>query len=636
MNPREVKVDTRGEKENRNDERKGSNDKKKHKIPAGLALMHGFSSTSVGKSRLTIEPPPNFGVFNKGRASAKIKVDELKRTENRRFPSRIFSEDRFLDSRPSKLLEERPLDSETSPSGNTNHAPSSPVKIKKSAAVQTRETPMKMKRTIRRYRPVASTQCDSEVANTDTSRAASGQRTKPTNQAEPMNSKSRARSEAWVIEQDGFSLPSTISEVSIASVKSKPETALLDVRATAWSRFLKNDLLDEKVQLPQEHHKNPQAISTLPDTTVVREAGSNAHLGLEEQATLGPWESASQVARSTLHPQEQRSANSRYFVLPHGGESRITQPIIHLAKKSSGRPVGTNDACSNNVGDTTIDEPLVYGETSVDHQGGDLLPVSVLANASPATTGFAFPEEGVSVLQPSSLDSVDRALLLEIPGITHRSRVRRRSMQWREFIPENMLYHQYGLDPTDSQCEDWGPFIHDHGHSHSKPADASNFLGDSTAPGNMHDDTLSFRGEDYTEGLEGGSEDQAGRNEYFPVTNSDLPEFASDVAHIPLNYDCRDGVPFFVGKEDTDYERVIENEEDCTGIDSVSIPSADWSALPEGDADNIHLWGDEAWPRGEAVGGNTLQEGCSQLTTVQKVEQDVARKLKGHWFPLKF
>lgn len=564
-------------------------------------------------------------------SGSNVWIIRLSLTCRQGFSSRIFSEDRFLDSRPSKLPEERPLDSETSPGGNASHVPSSAVKMKKSAAVQTREIPMKMKRTIRRYQPVATTQCDSEVANSNTSRAASGQGTKPTDQAEPMNAKSRARSESWVIEQDGFSLPSTTSDVSIASVKSKPETAFLDVRAAAWSRFLKKDLLDEKVQFP--HHKNPQAISTRPATTVIREAGSNAHLELEEQATLGPWESASQVARSTLHPQE--PANSKYFVLPHGGESRIIQPIIHLASKSSSRPVSINDAYSNKGGDTTIDEPLVYGETSVDYKGGDLLPVSVLANASPATTGFAFPEERVSVLQASSLDSVDRALL-EIPGITHRSRIRRRSTEWREFNPENMLYHKYGLDPTDSQCEVWGPFIHDHGHSDSGPADASNFLGDSTALGNMHDNTLSFRGENYTEGLEGGSEDQAGRNEYYPVTNSDLPEFASDVAHIPLNYDCRDEVPFFVGKEDTDYERVIEKEEDCTGIASVSIPSTDWSASPEGDADNIHLWGDEAWPRGEAVGENTLQEGCSHLTTVQKVEQDVARKLKGHWFPLKY
>jgi hypothetical protein len=54
MNPRKAKASTRDEKENENDAKSGSVDKKKQKIPAGLALMHGFSSTSVGKSRLTV------------------------------------------------------------------------------------------------------------------------------------------------------------------------------------------------------------------------------------------------------------------------------------------------------------------------------------------------------------------------------------------------------------------------------------------------------------------------------------------------------------------------------------------------------------------------------------------------------
>jgi hypothetical protein len=51
MNPRE---DTRGEKENKKDARNEPNDKRKQRIPAGLALMHGFSSASVGKGRLTV------------------------------------------------------------------------------------------------------------------------------------------------------------------------------------------------------------------------------------------------------------------------------------------------------------------------------------------------------------------------------------------------------------------------------------------------------------------------------------------------------------------------------------------------------------------------------------------------------
>jgi hypothetical protein len=51
----EVKTGARSEKENnKKDARNGSNEKKKQKIPAGLALMHGFSSTSVGKCRLTV------------------------------------------------------------------------------------------------------------------------------------------------------------------------------------------------------------------------------------------------------------------------------------------------------------------------------------------------------------------------------------------------------------------------------------------------------------------------------------------------------------------------------------------------------------------------------------------------------
>lgn len=62
MNPREDRAGTRGEKENKKGTKNENNEKKKHRIPAGLALMHGFSSTNVGKSRLTVrEPHPWLG-----------------------------------------------------------------------------------------------------------------------------------------------------------------------------------------------------------------------------------------------------------------------------------------------------------------------------------------------------------------------------------------------------------------------------------------------------------------------------------------------------------------------------------------------------------------------------------------------
>jgi hypothetical protein len=197
-----------------------------------------------------------------------------------------------------------------------------------------------------------------------------------------------------------------------------------------------------------------------------------------------------------------------------------------------------------------------------------------------------------------------------------------------------MLFQQYGLDPTDAHREVSGPFLHDQDQDDSKAADASSSLGDPIALGNMQDSALSFRGENNTEGLEGNSEDEPWHNERYPAIVSD----SQDVVFAPPNasYDCQGGPPFL---QDTGYEGVNEIEEDCIGFASVSISSTDGSIFLEDDAcetANNHLWSDEVWARGDAAGGNTSQEGCSYLTSVQKVEQDVAKKLKDHWFPQKF
>ncbi|THH12388.1 hypothetical protein EW145_g45 [Phellinidium pouzarii] len=65
----------------------------KNKLPAGLALMHGFNASNIGKHRLTVGYGATFGVFNKGRASAKTKVERRTKTKG---PS-VFSESAFLD-----------------------------------------------------------------------------------------------------------------------------------------------------------------------------------------------------------------------------------------------------------------------------------------------------------------------------------------------------------------------------------------------------------------------------------------------------------------------------------------------------------------------------------------------------------
>jgi hypothetical protein len=505
--------------------------------------------------------------------------------------------------------------------------------MKNSAAVQLQKTPIKMKETAGLRQRAASVQCDSEVADSHASRAVGVRRAEPTDRAEPMQSRSPARSMSWVIEQDGLSLPSTASDIAIGSIRSKPETALLDVRAAAWSKILKIDLPGEKAVLTLNPQENPRATSNFPARTVLQGVTSNAHLEPEELATIGPWESASQVARTTLCPQEPSSVFSRYFALPQCGESGLNQPMIHLANDPLRQPAGIDGACSSNAGDTTMDGPQVHEDTGVDHQDGDVLP-SAPANISSKDKTFAFSEERISASQTPSLDSVDRALLPDVPRVTRRrSRIRRRPVPWHNFnsTAENMLFQQYGLDPTDTHCEVSRPFLHD--QDDSKAADASNSLGDPITLGNMQDSVLSFRGENNAEGLEGNSEDQPWHNEWYPAIVSD----SQDVVFTPPNvsYDCQGG-PFL---PDTGYEEVNEIEEDCIDFASVSISSTDGSIFLEDDAGetaNNHLWSDVAWARGDAAEGNALQGGCSYLTSVQKVEQDVAKKLKDHWFPQKF
>ena len=506
--------------------------------------------------------------------------------------------------------------------------------MKKSAAVQLQKTPIKIKETAGRRQRAASVQCDSETANSYASRAVSVRKGKPADPAEPMQSRSPARSMSWVIEQDGLSLPSTTSDVAIASVKSKPDTALLDVRAAAWSKILTNDLPGEKAVLTSKPQENPQDTSIFPATTVLQGVASNVRLEPEELATIGPWESASQVARTTLCPQEQRSLFSRYFALPQWGESGLTQPMVHLANDPLGQPAGIDGAYSSNAGDTTMDGPQVHEETGVDRQDGDVFP-SAPAYISSRNKTFAFSEERISASQTPSLDSVDRAPLHDVPRVTRRrSRIRRRPVPWHNFnsTAEDMLFQQYGLGPTDTHYEVSRPFLHDLDDNNA--ADARSSLEDPITLGNIQDSALSFRGENNTEGLEGNSEDEPWHNEWYPAIVSD----SQDVGFTPPNasYDCQGGAPFL---QDTGHEEINEIEEDCIGFASVSISSTDGSIFLEGDADktaNNRLWSDEAWARGDAAGGNALQGGCSYLTSVQKVEQDVAKKLKDHWFPQKF
>ncbi|KAF9569031.1 hypothetical protein CPC08DRAFT_813199 [Agrocybe pediades] len=69
----------------------------KQKVPAGFALMHGFSATNLGKKRLTLDPSErDVGVFKKGKASG-VAVTAKKTSKPLRNTD--FSEAKFLNSK---------------------------------------------------------------------------------------------------------------------------------------------------------------------------------------------------------------------------------------------------------------------------------------------------------------------------------------------------------------------------------------------------------------------------------------------------------------------------------------------------------------------------------------------------------
>ena len=363
---------------------------------------------------------------------------------------------------------------------------------------------------------------------------------------------------------------------------------------------------------------------------MTREITSKVSPEIDEPATIGPWESASQVARSVLvPPQDSRFTHSKFFPTPHGDKSNFAEHITHLAPPEMSKDISNthSDLDANPV----IDEPLVRGSASLDWLGEDMLTrptlLSALANASANDTP-TYPAERTSVLQTSSLDSVDRALeILNAPEVTNHpfrlSQIRQRSIpQQQEFnpAPGDMELYQYSLEPMDSNFEVPLPLL--------RPGGSEDIEGTSSPPRNS--DTLGtirntqHRSLDFQEEYQLGefetySEDALQCYKDYPNTVYNSPVFADDMMYnMPSSsYERQNEAAFFTDEGDANYEIAME---------TMSESSADFSIQPENDEDkrtNIRLWDDAVRPRVE-------------LTNVQRVEQDVAKNLKGHWFPYKF
>ncbi|KAG9128172.1 hypothetical protein FRC07_004001 [Ceratobasidium sp. 392] len=80
---------------------------KKDKVAPALLLMQTFSGQKMSKSRLTMKPSASIGVFNKGKASAKVKTKSGRAVKLR--PDIAFSESAFLNKASPVRPEENTL-----------------------------------------------------------------------------------------------------------------------------------------------------------------------------------------------------------------------------------------------------------------------------------------------------------------------------------------------------------------------------------------------------------------------------------------------------------------------------------------------------------------------------------------------
>ncbi|KAI0069057.1 hypothetical protein BV25DRAFT_1817992 [Artomyces pyxidatus] len=358
------------------------------KVPAGLALMHGFSSTNVGKNRLTIQPNATLGVFNKGRSSVKTKVAE--RSTSKAVLSFMFSEDRFLNNngKLSQLAKAQPaktqptvtagteVSEQSSKSSSTNADDLPPRKAKIAIpAVQVVKKPITVKGTIRtKPRPTAS-EGETTESNVDVTKKKSGGAIS-----------GGIKSEPWDIELEAPKVSSE-SGASSSPTRSKAATAIFDVRGVRWATLVDSNPV--KVDLPEA--SKPPRSSVGPSQSKLQNSQDDDKLedysGEHEQnlndkpcSSLGPWESASQIAQRAI-AEDAGFISSKYFARESA-----------LCVNAPAQPRETSTLWRSHLAPCTPAEAQEHAEPS--H-----------ADQTPLCTTAADPS-----LHDTSLDSLDRAL----------------------------------------------------------------------------------------------------------------------------------------------------------------------------------------------------------------------------------
>ncbi|KAF7983850.1 hypothetical protein HWV62_18166 [Athelia sp. TMB] len=259
---------------------------KKNKVPAGLALLYGFSAGNVGKNRLTLNPTPCIGVFGKGKASEATKTD--KKVSKNAPPKESGLELESLQTRKATKLSKRPPPSESSSSVESKPA-NLTTSSRKCSLGPTAQIHHMSKRARVQKEP-----------------------------SSPIAAKnSAARSEIWELELElgNSNPPSSINGGTNANNEPQDGTVIVDTQAALWGHNRTVDMQD-----------NPHS-----EGGMLEASPRGSFIGLDQASSLCPSESASQYGQPrTLGACENaRAHHSRQIVskyYPNVADTERTVP----------------------------------------------------------------------------------------------------------------------------------------------------------------------------------------------------------------------------------------------------------------------------------------------------------------------
>ncbi|KAI5124840.1 hypothetical protein M0805_007274 [Coniferiporia weirii] len=293
-----------------------------NRLPAGLALMHGFSANNIGKDRITVCSGAAYGVFGKGRASTGIKATKKSTLKA------IFSESDFLGK----------ISSSTKSSRKPKSIPKSAITIEsQSSTVSSDYQVLECKKPSAANKPSAADSAVSENSSAVSS-SPSSQQVKSVG----YEKKSNYESEVWEIEREFLLGPDPARLSPPKSPKSRVvDSKTRDQNSPKTTRVCSKIMpaLGSRSTCVSSAHENK--CSVLCDRT--SRVGSAA-------SSLTPSQSASQVWARVDSPTVSCSlqVKSKFFASPALKVSRICKDDVS-PEKSQAAPVQEQEQESHSV-----------------------------------------------------------------------------------------------------------------------------------------------------------------------------------------------------------------------------------------------------------------------------------------------